>query len=145
MSGLEQAPLSSVITKFALVTSGTSMITRAPYPNGQYYRVRKIECSTLDDGVSGITWKFWDQDLSSTTAGTVGSAVHALILISPRQKDQSITASGIAWGGYGFAASGITSQTIIRDYHQTARRPFYAGVTVATNTESHITLELEIV
>ena len=131
MSGLETTPLASVITKFKKVTSGTSMITRAPYTNGQYYRLRKIECATTDSGgLSGIAWKFWDQDLSSTTAGTVGSAAHALIFIG-----------GPISGNPLF--SGLVPTSVNRT--DTARIPFFAGVTMHTTVESFVTLELEVV
>lgn len=135
MSGLEQAPLTSVITKFKTVTSGTTMVTRAPYPNGQYYRVRKIECSTMGPGASGIVWRFWDQDLSSTTAGTVGSGGSALIHVT--QPTNAV--SGVAW------ASGFGGVTITRGMDNTPRVPFYAGITCHTILDSHITLELEVV
>ena len=137
MSGLEQAPLSSVITKHLNVTSGTSMITRAPWPNGQYYRLRKINIAHNDGSflLSGVTWKFWDQDLSSSTTAAVGSGASPLLLVG-----QPLQISGI-----GLTTSGFVAFNVDRDFQTQARMPFYAGVTVLTNTASTINLELEIV
>ena len=136
MSGLIREPLTSVITRVKNVTSGTTMITRAPWPNGQYYRLRKLECSTADGGVaSGVAWKFWDQDLSSTTTAGVGSANSALILIHP-----SVNVSGGA-----FLLSGFGVVTVSKPMDTQPRLPFYAGITVATTCASTVTLELEVV
>lgn len=138
MSGLESTPLTAVIAKHKTVTSGTSMITRAPYVNGQYYRIRKIECSTMDPPtLSGVLWKFWDQDLSSTTAVGTGSAASALLLVGPSIVNVS--------GAVSVTVSGQSVLTINRPFDATIRTPFYAGVTVATNQNSTINLELEIV
>ena len=132
----ERNPFTAVLTKHLNVTSGTSMITRAPYPNGQYYKIRKIECATLDTSVSGgVLWKFWDQDLSSTTAATVGSASSALIYVTP-----GAFASGSSFG----VASGFGGITVNKTSDQLPQMPFYAGITVHTTLSSNINLELEI-
>jgi hypothetical protein len=139
MSGLVKEPFTSVITKVKNVTSGTTMITRAPWPNGQYYRIRKMECASMDPvTTSGLLWKFWDQDLSSTTTAAVGSANNALILVGPQL--------GIAVsGGVALTVSGQSVTTVSKFMDQQPRIPFYAGVTVLTNQNSSITLELEVV
>lgn len=138
MSGYEQTPFSVIVAKHKTVTSGTSMITRAPYVNGQYYRIRKIECNTMDPPTtSGALWKFWDQDLSSTTAIGTGSAASALLLVGP-----SIVANS---GAVSVTVSGQSVLTVSRDFYTTIRTPFYTGVTVATNQNSTINVELEVV
>lgn len=133
MSGLEQSPLSSVVTKSKITLSGvTTMITRAPYPNGQYYRLRKIDISTLEGGaVSGTIYRFWDQDLSSTTAASVGSAAAALIIVG-----------GMVSTG---AVSGFTTTVFNKPFDACPRIPFYAGVTMSGPQGATINVELEIV
>jgi len=136
MSFLESAPLTSIITKFKATVSGTNMLTRAPWPNGQYYRLRKYNITTQSDLTSGgAIWKFWDQDLSSTTTAGIGSAGAALLMVSPAP-----TVSGIS-----AQASGFNVVSVTNGFNETPRVPFYAGVTVQTNVVSNITLELEIV
>ena len=110
----------------------TTMITRAPWPNGQYYRVRKID-ATVNEGaaISGQLIKFWDQDLSSTTTASQGSATSALLIIG----------GGVATG----AVSGFTVTTINKPMDACPRIPFYAGITTLAPAGATITLELEIV
>ena len=140
MTALDKEPLSSVITKSRTTVSGTNMITRAPYPNGQFYRLRKIDITTQSDLTSGgAIWKFWDQDLSSTTAGTVGSAASALFMVSPPIAASGSHISPLYASGFGVTAA------INKDRSQTPRIPFYAGITVQTNVVSIVTLELEVV
>lgn len=133
MSGLEQAPFTSVITKSKIVAiSGTTMITRAPWPNGQYYRLRKIDIAstTALSGIGGI-FNFWDQDLSSTTTASQGSASSALLIVGA--------------GGGGVVASGFSTLSINKPMDACPRVPFYAGITVAGTAGATITLELEVV
>lgn len=132
MSGLEQAPLTAVITKSKNVTSGTTMITRAPYVNGQYYRLRKVDFVTTDGvAASGQILRLWDQDLSSTTAGTVGSAASALLILGG--------------GSISGAVSGFTATIISKPMDACPRIPFYAGITIAGTAGASINLELEVV
>lgn len=135
MSGIIKEPFTYVITKNANVTSGTSMITRAPWPNGRYYRVRKIDI-TSSDGVgtiSGFAWRFWDQDLSSSTTAAVGSASSALVYVGA-----TVTSGAIFF-------SGVTPVSANKPFDQQPRVPFYAGITMATNLASSVSLELEVV
>lgn len=134
MSGLIKEPLTYVITKQKNVTSGTTMITRAPWPNGRYYRIRKIECTTLEPSVSGVLWKFWDQDLSSSTTAGVGSAANALIYVTPTTQT-----SGVA------AISGFGGNSVNKPFDAAIRQAFYAGITVQTINSSNVSLELEVV
>ena len=136
MSGIEKEPLTSVVTKFVTTTSGTNMVTRAPWPNGQYYRLRKIDISTQSDITSGgAIWKFWDQDTSSTTTASRGSGASPLLILSPG----GVLTSGV------LAATGFSSTNINRGFNETPRIPFFAGITVQTNVVSVVNLELEIV
>lgn len=136
MSGIEKEPLTSVVTKLVTTTSGINMITRAPWPNGQYYRLRKVNIDTQADITSGgAVWKFWDQDLSSTTTAGRGSGTAPLFILSPG----GVLTSGV------MAASGFSCTTINRGFNETIRIPFFAGVTVQTNVTSIVNLELEIV
>jgi hypothetical protein len=130
---LVKSPMSSILTKSKIVLSGiTTMITRAPYTNGQYYRVRKIDVTATDGAaVSGQIVKFWDQDLSSTTAGTVGSASSALIIVG----------GTVATG----ALSGFSVTTINKPMDACPRIPFYAGITTLAQGGTTINLELEVV
>ena len=125
--------MSSILTKSKIVLSGiTTMITRAPYTNGQYYRVRKIDVTTVDGAaISGQLIKFWDQDLSSTTTVSVGSASSALLIIG----------GGVATG----AVSGFTATTLSRPMDTLPRIPFYTGITTVAPAGATINLELEVV
>lgn len=131
MSGLVKEPLTSVITKSKNVVSGTTMITRAPWPNGQYYRLRKIDITTTDGAtISGGLYKFWDQDLSSTTTASQGSANSALVILGG-----AVSASAI---------SGFTTVNLSRPMDACPRVPFYAGIVYA-GIGATVTLELEVV
>ena len=108
------------------------MITRAPWPNGRYYRLRKIDITSTDGAlVSGSLFKFWDQDLSSTTTAGVGSATSALVIIGG-----TITAG---------AVSGFTTAVLSKPMDACPRIPFYAGITTASTAAGTVTLELEVV
>lgn len=133
MSGIIKEPLSAVITKSKIVLSGiTTMITRAPYTNGQYYRLRKIDVATTDGAaISGQLIKFWDQDLSSTTTVSVGSATSALVIIG----------GGVATG----AVSGFTVTLLNKPLDACPRIPFYTGITTVAPAGATINLELEVV
>ena len=133
MSGLVKEPLTSVITKSKIVASGiTTMITRAPWPNGQYYRLRKVDIATVEGGaISGQIFRFWDQDLSSTTTAAVGSANSALLLVG----------GNIATG----AVSGFTTVMINKPLDACPRIPFYAGITMLSPGGATVNLELEVV
>lgn len=134
MSGLVKEPFTSVITKSRNVVSGiTTMITRAPWPNGQYYRLRKLDVTTMDGAaVSGVgPFRFWDQDLSSTTTASVGSANSALLIVGG-----TLGAS---------AVSGFTSFNVNKPMDALPRVPFYAGVTMVAPMGASVTVELEVV
>lgn len=133
MSGLVKEPFTSVITKSKIVVSGiTTMITRAPWPNQQYYRLRKVDVATTDGAaISGQLIKFWDQDLSSTTTASVGSANSALFIVG----------GGVATG----AVSGFTVTMLNKPMDACPRVPFYAGITTVAPAGATITLELEVV
>lgn len=131
MSGLEQAPFTSVITKSKIVAiSGTTMITRAPWPNGQYYRLRKVDIASTTVATSGAIFNFWDQDLSSTTTAAQGSGSSPLLIVGT-------TNIG--------SLSGFSTTVINKPMDACPRVPFYAGITVAGTAGASITLELEVV
>lgn len=132
MSGLEQAPFTSVITKSKIVAiSGTTMITRAPWPNGQYYRLRKVDIasSTMLSGIGG-TFNFWDQDLSSTTTASQGSGSAPLLILGTN-------ATGVS-------LSGFNTTVVSKPMDACPRIPFYAGITMNGTVGATVTLELEV-
>ena len=132
MSGIVKEPLTYVITKSKNVVSGTTMITRAPWPNGRYYRLRKIDITSSDGAlVSGSLFRFWDQDLSSTTTAGQGSATSALVVVG-----------GTITSG---AVSGFTTAVFSKPMDACPRTPFYAGITAASTATATVNLELEVV
>lgn len=125
----DRSPFSYIVTKNKIITSAASdfMITRAPWPSpvNKLYRLRKAVVST-SGAVGGATVILWDQDLSSATPATRGSAGAALVTIS--------TAANL---------SGTSSTTY--DENSLPREFFQAGITARTTSiNTAVSLELEV-
>ena len=112
------------------VTSANSsfQLARAPWadPVNRYFELAKVYVSNLDGAACAV--HMWDQDLSSTTPATTGSAGTALVVLE----------------GGASAASGTAALT--SKYEDPPAQKFFAGIAVqATRINVSLTVEVDVV
>ena len=132
----DRRPFSMPYVGHASSVSGTTMVSRAPWPApvGKYFVLRKLvvsyNASTL---VSGAAIGVWDQDLSNTTPIGRGSGGGPLITVP-------LVPSWVS-------GTTMASMTVL-DIDACPQESFYAGLTVgtvATNSGISISFEADVV
>jgi hypothetical protein len=110
--------------------NATFQLARMPWadPINKYGRLKKVVLTNLDG--AGATVHMWDQDQSSSTPATRGSAGTALVVL------------GVGAG----AASGVGATTAVFGEKDLPAEPFQGGISLqATRINVHVSAEIEFV
>jgi hypothetical protein len=133
MSFADRIPFSYRVVKTKKITSAgvDTLLTRAPWqaPINKYYRIIKVVITNYN-GSAG-TLSLWDQDLSSTTPATRGSAGAALV---------NLSCPGPAASGAGI------SNTVTFGSDALPNERFEAGITaqMSNSLNTFVMLELSV-
>lgn len=133
MSGIaDYEPFTWEDTASVRVTSANStfQLARMPWadPVNKYGRLKKVTITNLDG--AGATVHMWDQDQSSSTPTTRGSAGTALVVL----------------GVGAAAASGLGATTAVFGEKDLPAEPFLGGISVqATRINVHISATIQYV